>query len=93
MGGCATKPKVLKGDQEGEVPALEAAKEEAAAPATVTSETKEVVVFDDKEGDNKKVDGDCGGEITKVKETVEDGKAADQENKPPSLRNLVKVVT
>ncbi|KAK3211550.1 hypothetical protein Dsin_016256 [Dipteronia sinensis] len=87
MGGCATKPKVLKSD-ESEIP----------APAP-DSATKEVVVVE--EGEKVKEGGDVVGvvidEAGKVKEiVVEENKVAaaadddDLEIKPRSLSNLFK---
>jgi hypothetical protein len=90
MGGCATKPKVLK-----EAPAPEPAKDDkpsAAPEPPVVVETPVVVVVGVTEGDEKidakekEVEGD------KVKEIVDDDKVDDQDSKRRSLSILFKEV-
>ncbi|KAL5818655.1 hypothetical protein ACOSQ4_022497 [Xanthoceras sorbifolium] len=92
MGGCATKPKVLKSD-EAEVPVPAPASKETVEPA------KEVVLFEEaekkKEGDGDGVGVDGAGTVREI--VVEDDTAAaagggddDLESKPRSLSNLFK---
>ncbi|KAG8497244.1 hypothetical protein CXB51_008485 [Gossypium anomalum] len=76
MGGCATKPKVLKGD-EPEIPAPAPSKEAVPEP-------KEAALAVAADGE-KKVEAD---EVAKDKDVIDDDAIDDQSNKRRSLSNL-----
>ncbi|MFQ6663371.1 hypothetical protein Gotur_030923 [Gossypium turneri] len=76
MGGCATKPKVLKGD-EPEIPAPAPSKEAVPEPKEAA-----LAVLADGE---KKVEPD---EVAKDKDVIDDDAIDDQSNKRRSLSNL-----
>lgn len=82
MGGCATKPKVLK-----DAPAPEPTKEDKPSAAP---EPPVVVVVGVTEGE--KIDAKAVEEGDKVKEIVDDDKLDDQDSKRRSLSILFKEV-
>lgn len=96
MGGCATKPKVLKGD-EGEVPAPVPPPEPTKEPIPAVPEAKEAA--DVVAQGEKKVEDDHANEAVNAKgvgeaENVADAdKVDDQANKRRSLSNLFKEVS
>lgn len=81
MGGCATKPKVLKGD-EPEIPAPAPSKEAVPEP-------KEAALAVAADGE-KKVEAD---EVAKDKDVIDDDAIDDQSNKRRSLSNLFQEVS
>ncbi|XVF14983.1 hypothetical protein REPUB_Repub09cG0109100 [Reevesia pubescens] len=94
MGGCATKPKVLKND-EGEVPAPVPPPEPTKDPVPAVPEAKEV--GDIAAEGEKKVETDVVHEVVKAKdvdeskeEVVNDDQLDDQANKRQSLSILFK---
>lgn len=97
MGGCATKPKVLKGE-EGEAPAPAPAPEsvkESSVNAVPVETEKEVAAGEEDGGEKKKVEeekGDDQAAGTEEKVITEGEKADEQEGKPRSLSNLFKVI-
>ncbi|XP_021273993.1 patellin-2-like [Herrania umbratica] len=93
MGGCATKPKVLKGD-EREVPAPIPPPEPTKEPVPAVPEAKEAA--DVVAQGEKKVEDDHANEVVNAKDVGEaedvadDDKVDDQANKRQSLSNLFK---
>ncbi|XP_017984080.1 PREDICTED: cyclin-dependent kinase inhibitor 1C [Theobroma cacao] len=93
MGGCATKPKVLKGD-EGEVPAPVPPPEPTKEPIPAVPEAKEAA--DVVAQGEKKVEDDHANEAVNAKgvgeaeNVADDDKVDDQANKRRSLSNLFK---
>lgn len=87
MGGCATKPKVLKGD-EPEIPAPAPSKEAVPEPKEAAlAVAVAVAVAADGE---KKVEAD---EVAEEKYVIDDDAIDDQSNKRRSLSNLFQEVS
>ncbi|XVE86603.1 hypothetical protein DITRI_Ditri18aG0047100 [Diplodiscus trichospermus] len=87
MGGCATKPKVLKGD-EGEVPVPPP--EPTKEPVPMVPEAKEAANIAAEGQDKVEADVFKAKDVDEAKEVGNDDKVDDQTNKRQSLSNLFK---